>query len=115
MLINRDGLALNLGPEDWQTKQAKSAFEVLANLPHKSRLRLFLSLDCMVLPTTSAQNGQSLLAIVGDLIKQPSYLQYMGRPLLSTFGGESASFGGSGWKGWLQDLTQSTGHEVCHC
>lgn len=108
-----DGLALNLGPEDWQTAQAKSAFNVLASLPHKTRLRLFLSLDCMVLPTTSLLDGQKLLGNIADLIKQPMYLQYRGRPLLSTFGGESAAFGGSGWEGWLRDLTHTLGNQVC--
>ena len=53
-----------------------------------------------------------MLEVVANLVKQPAYLQYKGRPLLSTFGGESAAFGGSGWEGWLKDLSQSLGDQA---
>lgn len=110
--VGSDGLALNLGPEEWQFTQAKSAFQVLAGLSHASRLRLFLSLDCTVLPTSTVEDGQALQVKVRQLLDlgAQGYLHYRGEPLLSTFGGESASFGGQGWEGWLRGI----GHEVCH-
>lgn len=48
------------------------------------------------------------------MLKSPSYLRYRGEPLVSTFGGESAGFGGQGWGEWLGSLNRGLGEEVCH-
>jgi hypothetical protein len=39
-------------------------------------------------------------------------MRFQGKVLLSTFGGESASFGTMGWEGWLQALRAELGDEV---
>lgn len=85
---------------------------MLEDLPHKSRLRLFFSLDCTVLPTATAEDGRAVQSSIEGMLKSPSYLRYRGQPLLSTFGGESASFGGHGWEGWLRALRESLGEEA---
>jgi glucan endo-1,3-alpha-glucosidase len=77
-----------------------------------SRLRLFLSLDCMVLPTSTVEDGEALVEKTAQLLDHPAYMMFQGRRLLSTFGGESASFGGWGWEGFLQRLNQRLGQEV---
>lgn len=73
-LMRRDGLALNLGPEDWQFTQARSAFHVLARSPYsyaccsptsstksvRRPLRLFISMDMNVLPATTSEEAESL-------------------------------------------------------
>jgi glucan endo-1,3-alpha-glucosidase len=100
-----------MGPEDWQTNQAQSALTLLSSNP-SSRLKLFLSLDCTVLPTATAEDGQVLLDKTVELLRHPGYMLFQGRRLLSTFGGESANFGGWGWEGWLKRLNQELGGKV---
>jgi len=39
-------------------------------------------------------------------------MRFQGKVLLSTFGGESASFGTMGWEGWLQALKAELDDEV---
>ena len=77
-----------------------------------SRLKLFLSLDCTVLPTSTTADGQALLDKTVQLLRHPSYMLFQGKKLLSTFGGERAEFGGWGWEGWLERLNRELGEEV---
>ena len=92
-------------------KQAESAMTLLSpNL--SSRLKLFLSLDCTVLPTSTTENGQALLDKTVQLLRHPSYMLFQGKKLLSTFGGERAEFGGWGWEGWLERLNRELGEDV---
>lgn len=77
-----------------------------------SRLKLFLSLDCTVLPTSTTEDGQALLDKTVQLLRHPAYMLFQGRKLLSTFGGERAEFGGWGWEGWLERLNRELGEEV---
>jgi hypothetical protein len=77
-----------------------------------SRLKLFLSLDCTVLPTSTTADGQALLEKTVQLLRHPAYMLFQGKKLLSTFGGERAEFGGWGWEGWLERLNREMGEEV---
>jgi hypothetical protein len=77
-----------------------------------SRLKLFLSLDCTVLPTSTTADGQALLDKTVQLLRHPAYMLFQGKRLLSTFGGERAEFGGWGWEGWLERLNRELGGEV---
>jgi glucan endo-1,3-alpha-glucosidase len=78
----------------------------------QSRLKLLLSLDCTVLPTSTADDARALIAKVASLLKSKASMRFQGKVLLSTFGGESASFGTMGWEGWLQALRAELGDEV---
>ncbi|GFZ45246.1 hypothetical protein JCM24511_02972 [Saitozyma sp. JCM 24511] len=113
-----DGLALNLGPEEWQYTQALSAFSVLSRLRPRSStsasapFSLFLSMDMNVLPCSTEADGQALRDKASRLLKEERYLHWKGRRVLSTFGGQGASFGGAGWGGWLRSLKQELGEKV---
>lgn len=104
MLTRSDGLALNLGPEDWQIAQASSAYSLLSKSPHLHQLRLFISLDMNVLPSSTAEDADKLLALLNEWMESPAQLTWRGGALLSTFGGQDATFGGNGWDRLLEPL-----------
>ena len=111
-----DGFALNLGPDQWQYDQALLAMTSLdgrAPSAGSSRpFKAFLSLDMNVLPSSSEENGAKLVDMVLELMQHDGYLRYRGGPLLSTFGGHQASFGGWGWQGFLDRLNEKLGGRV---
>lgn len=138
-----DAFALNLGPEEWQINQARSAYRTCAarNPKHGTDpargLRLFLSLDMNVLPSTTREDMLKLVALVQELGSMDCQLTVV-RPhasdviwngdgaeptekiVLSTFGGGEASFGGGGWHEFLQecksrDLNVRSCHLVSEC
>ena len=76
-LTLRDGFALNLGPEDWQLKQAHSGFSVLAERTSTSSrpFRMFLSMDMNVLPSASTDDAQGLLDKVLAIMRRDGYLR----------------------------------------
>ncbi|EIW73683.1 hypothetical protein TREMEDRAFT_37459 [Tremella mesenterica DSM 1558] len=97
-----DGFALNLGPEEWQFSQALMAYDLLSS--HSSGLKLFLSLDMNVNPSATSTDGDLLAEKVLRVLSEPAQLKWDGRPVLSSFSGHAVSFGGEGWKGWLNRL-----------
>jgi glucan endo-1,3-alpha-glucosidase len=131
-----DALTLNLGPEWWQADQARVAYR-LAEEKMKLRdqdqgrtaktardgLKLFLSLDMNVLPSSTLEEMDKLADLVVELGSSAAQLrmfdseddeteeddhqtkrrnQKKGRVVLSTFGGGECSFGGAGWEGFLK-------------
>lgn len=132
-LMDRNGFAFNLGREDWQLEQALLAFEALAArrsgqgpgappTPPPSAtsstssvrpFQMFLSLDMMVLPSTFREDAAALRESALAVMRKPDYLRFRGKKVLSTFGGQDASFGGLGWAAWLQSLQRALGEEVC--
>lgn len=73
---------------------------------------MFLSMDMNVLPSTTEADTQTLLDKVVELIKKEGYLRYLGRPVLSTFGGHDKPLGGWGWDGFLDRLNKDIGEKV---
>lgn len=73
---------------------------------------MFLSMDMMVLPSATRQDADALRSKVLAVMRKPDYLRFRGKKVLSTFGGQDASFGGMGWAAWLQALRQDLGEEV---
>lgn len=73
---------------------------------------MFLSMDMMVLTSATREDADVLRGKVLALMRKPDYLRYRGMKVLSTFGGQDASFGGMGWAAWLQALRQDLGEEV---
>ncbi|KAJ7288334.1 glycoside hydrolase [Mycena rebaudengoi] len=100
-----DGFALNLGPEEFQTTQAANAFQAAQQFGPD--FKLFLSLDMSVLPCGTVEGGASLRALVQKFATQPNALQVEGRAFVSTFAGESCTFGqASVPEGWRSQFTQ---------
>lgn len=125
---NRDALALNIGPEEWQHSQGLSAFKVLSSRSNRysppaessyaayrcssRKLQLFISMDMNVLPKWTAEDGDSLKMKMKELLEQDGYLRWDRKRILSSFSGHDATFGGKGWEGWLADLKKEIGEEV---
>ena len=117
-LMRRDGLALNLGPEDWQFAQARSAFHVLARSPYsyascssrsesdskrvRRPLRLFISMDMNVLPATTSEEAESLKNKVLALLRmEDAILQETGIAQQQAEGAEEKGEGD-----WNRDMGQ---------
>nr|XP_018262317.1 uncharacterized protein I303_05333 [Kwoniella dejecticola CBS 10117]OBR84475.1 hypothetical protein I303_05333 [Kwoniella dejecticola CBS 10117] len=101
-----DGLALNIGPEEWQLAQACTAYRLLSASNHT--LKLFLSLDLMVLPKDPE-------LLVGKIVKivqsgQSAQLKWDKKILLSTFGGHD--LGDDGWREVLSGFKNALGEKV---
>ncbi|KAF7298951.1 hypothetical protein MIND_00843200 [Mycena indigotica] len=94
-----DGFALNVGPDDFQRTQTKAAFQAAQD--SGPTFKLFFSLDMSVLPCQTADDGASLRQRVLDFATHPNHLQFNGKAFVSTFAGESCTFGqGSPAAGW---------------
>jgi glucan endo-1,3-alpha-glucosidase len=121
-----DAFALNIGPEDWQFAQARSAYRICSDrspsegMDKKSTLKLFLSLDMNVLPSVTREDMTKLVDMVEELgrldcqlvvnrrhaskaIWDEDVAEKTGKIVLSTFGGGEAGFGGAGWPGFLRE------------
>lgn len=141
-----DALTLNLGPEGWQADQARVAYQLAeekiqlrdqdekhdqdrdqGQIPSPARdgLKLFLSLDMNVLPSSTVEEMDKLVDLVIELGSSAAQLRMFdsedgeteenrdqakrkikeeakGKVVLSTFGGGDCSFGGAGWEGFLK-------------
>ncbi|KAJ7644154.1 glycoside hydrolase [Roridomyces roridus] len=100
-----DGFALNIGPDDFQVTQTQNAFQAADALG--GNFKLFFSLDMSVLPCATADDGAALRQRVLDFATRPSHLQVNGKAFVSTFAGESCTFGeASVPDGWRNQFTQ---------
>ncbi|KAJ7761493.1 glycoside hydrolase [Mycena maculata] len=101
-----DGFALNVGPDDFQTTQTINAFQAAEALG--TNFKLFFSLDMSVLPCATVDDAAALRARVLNFTTHPNQLQVNGRALVSTFAGESCTFGqDTVADGWRSQFTQS--------
>ncbi|KAJ9106718.1 hypothetical protein QFC19_003030 [Naganishia cerealis] len=119
-----DAFALNLGPEQWQSDQARTAYRLSSARQVKDGgddgegLKLFLSLDMNVLPSSDREDMFRIVDLVEEfggmtgqfkvtlphathLIWSHADNQEAKKIVLSTFGGGDTSFGGVGWQGFL--------------
>ncbi|WVO19194.1 uncharacterized protein IAS62_000472 [Cryptococcus decagattii] len=106
-----DGLALNIGPEEWQLSQAQSAYSILSTRPTPSDarpLKLFLSLDMNVLPFSPLELSTLVIKVISSGLH--SQLKWCGKVLLSTFSGHS--LGDDGWVDVLRLVERGLGEEV---
>ncbi|KAK2465337.1 hypothetical protein APHAL10511_002691 [Amanita phalloides] len=94
-----DGFALNMGRDDWQTSRVADAYD--AALQSKLDFKLFISLDMSSFSGSSSQDAHVLRDIVRTYLSHPNQLQYASRAVVSTFSGESCTFGqDSSAEGW---------------
>ncbi|KAJ9114317.1 hypothetical protein QFC22_005769 [Naganishia vaughanmartiniae] len=113
-----DAFGLNLGPERWQADQARTAYRLSSD--SGGGIKLFLSLDMNVLPSSSREDMLKIIDLVEELGRMPGQLkvalphatdriwsdddvQETEKVVLSTFGGGEANFGGAGWEGFLRE------------
>ncbi|WWC88604.1 uncharacterized protein L201_003517 [Kwoniella dendrophila CBS 6074] len=102
-----DALALNLGPEEWQLNQASIAYRIVRSSEYK--LKLFLSLDLMVLP----KDPELLIDKVTKIIEsgKKSQLKWdKDRIVLSTFGGHE--LGDKSWEKVIREVGRNLGEKV---
>ncbi|KAL1412911.1 hypothetical protein Q8F55_000660 [Vanrija albida] len=104
-----DGLALNLGPEDWQLTQARVAYDLASRrheAPRDGRkpIELFFSLDMNVLAHQEWADATALGDKIAPLLASKGQMLRGGRPILSSFAGHDVYFGARGWKGFLVHL-----------
>ncbi|KAK0221841.1 glycosyl hydrolase family 71-domain-containing protein [Armillaria fumosa] len=95
-----DGFALNVGVDNFQKDQVAAAYD--AAQQSGLDFKLFLSLDMTSLPCATADDAQSIRSWVKTYTTHSNQLMYDSRALVSTFSGESCTFGQSsvaeGWK-----------------
>ncbi|PPR02844.1 hypothetical protein CVT24_002322 [Panaeolus cyanescens] len=100
-----DGFALNTGRDVWEPERIADAYE--AAKQSGTGFKLFLSLDMTSLPCGSAQDAQNLRDLVKRYIDHPNQLQYDNKALVSTFAGDTCTFGqGSTVDAWKSQFTQ---------
>ncbi|KAK8858540.1 hypothetical protein IAR55_002767 [Kwoniella newhampshirensis] len=102
-----DALVLNLGPEDWQSSQAQTAYRLLASTASKHKLKLFLSLDMNVLPSDPLLLVDKIVSII--TVGEQSQLRWGAEIVLGTFGGHALE---DGWKEVIRGVEERLGEEV---
>ncbi|KAF9049586.1 hypothetical protein BDZ89DRAFT_1057464 [Hymenopellis radicata] len=95
-----DGFALNVGSDDFQKAQVSNAYEAASQ--SGLDFKLFFSLDMTALACASADDAQALRSWVQTYMSHPNQFIYGNKAFVSTFSGESCTFGQSsvteGWK-----------------
>ncbi|KAL1950285.1 hypothetical protein VTO73DRAFT_5409 [Trametes versicolor] len=102
-----DGFALNVGPDDYTDVQVGHAYQAAEELGFK----LFLSLDMAAIggskDCSSADTAAYIRQLTNRYIGRAAQLIVDGKPLVSTFAGESCTFGETDvFTGWNKQFTQ---------
>ncbi|PVG00439.1 hypothetical protein CPB86DRAFT_824436 [Serendipita vermifera] len=87
-----DGFALNIGKEEWMTDRVADAYTAAQSIG--STFKLFLSLDMSSLPCATKSDMNNLQEIVSRFSSHLNQLLHKGKPLVSTFAGETCTYGG---------------------
>ncbi|GJE92329.1 glycoside hydrolase family 71 protein [Phanerochaete sordida] len=103
-----DAFALNIGPDSWELGQVSSAFAAAESLSANTTFKLFISFDMSVFPCSQASHASTIQQYIQQFAGHPNQLQVSGRPFVSTFSGESCTFGtGSVNQGWTNVVRTS--------
>src|SRR5579859_8173154 len=98
-----DGFALDLGTDSWEAGEIALAFSAA----HGTGFKLFLSFD-MSTPLTDTD----IVNYVKTYASDPNYYYYKGKPFVSTFAGETLTFGeatvNAGWQHKVKDVLKNT-------
>lgn len=93
-----DGFALNYGIDTWQPARIADAY---AAAKAQGSFKLFLSLDVSSLSCSTASDAATHVASIATYATHSAQATYNGKVLVSTFSGESCTFGqGSVSAGW---------------
>ncbi|OJT03884.1 Glucan endo-1,3-alpha-glucosidase agn1 [Trametes pubescens] len=103
-----DGFALNVGPDDYTDAQVGYAYQAAEEV---GGFKLFLSLDmaaiCGSKDCNSPDTAEYIRELTDRFIGEPAQLIVDGKPLVSTFAGESCTFGEADvFTGWNKQFTQ---------
>jgi glucan endo-1,3-alpha-glucosidase len=105
-----DGFVLNLGSDSSETALVADAFTAAKSAG--SAFRLGFSFDMTVMPCTAAGDAALLQKYIATYSAHPNVLQFAGKMFVSTFSGETCTFGqGSVDAGWVSAV--KGGPEVC--
>ncbi|KAJ7449258.1 glycoside hydrolase family 71 protein [Mycena latifolia] len=94
-----DAFALDVGGDPWQPARVADAYAAAKS--QGSSFKLFLSFDMGSLPCSSLGDATTLQNYIKTYQNHPNQFMYKGRPLVSTFAGESCRFGAESLnEGW---------------
>ncbi|KAF8150452.1 glycoside hydrolase family 71 protein [Mycena galopus ATCC 62051] len=89
-----DGFVLNVGREDWQQIRVADCFEAAAS--SSEPFSLFISFDMSSIPAGSESDVELLCSYLTAFGKHPKMFRYRGKVLVSSFAGQTATFGQNG-------------------
>lgn len=92
-----DGFALNLGSNDWQERNIPNAY---AAAERHGNFKMFISFDFAVRSCNSAADAEKVVNFVKQTASSPAQAKYNGKVIVSTFLGESCTFGGGSNQAW---------------
>ncbi|KAI0353317.1 hypothetical protein OH77DRAFT_1407081 [Trametes cingulata] len=122
-----DAFALNVGADSWEPSQVANAYAAAGQYNAKrpvpnantssttnsttiSPFKLFLSFDMSSIPCSSASNVQTLQTYIKTYANDTSQMMYNGRMLISTFAGESCTFGANSLnQAWINAVKPQNG------
>ncbi|TFK87288.1 glycoside hydrolase family 71 protein [Polyporus arcularius HHB13444] len=100
-----DGFALNIGMDDYTSQQVENAYQAAGQL--NSAFKLFLSFDMTSYHCASATDADPIRNLTLQYASHPSQLQVDGKAFVSSFSGETCTFGqGDVPGGWRTEFTQ---------
>jgi len=104
-----DGFALNLGQDSWAPARVETMFSVASEFP---QYKLFFSFDMSIITSASV-----IVDYVLRYVKHRNSFWYDNRYFMSTFAGESQSFGhgdvNEGWDVEVRQKLKDKGVEIC--
>jgi glucan endo-1,3-alpha-glucosidase len=98
-----DAFVLNLGRDSWQPARVADAYQAAKTLSDRGTLfHLLISFDMTSLPCGGAGDADTLRFYINTYSSHPNHFVYNGKPLFSTFAGDTCTFGqGDPNAGWL--------------
>ncbi|KAJ7104559.1 glycoside hydrolase family 71 protein [Mycena crocata] len=91
---NIDGFVLNVGREDWQHDRVAMCFEAASQ--SSAPFALFISFDMSSIPAVASSDVNHLCKYLTAFGNHPRMFRYKGKVVVSTFAGESSTFGQPG-------------------
>ncbi|KAK7689418.1 hypothetical protein QCA50_007210 [Cerrena zonata] len=105
-----DAFALNIGRDSWESGQVSNAYSAAKSL--NTTFKLFISFDMTSLPCASTNDAATIRNYVNSYAAHPNQLQYNNSAFISTFAGESCTFGAAsvdqGWTNTVKKNLNST-------
>ncbi len=110
-----NAFALNLGADDWEIGRIADAFKAADRCDRELGIsfKLFLSFDMSVIPCNHTEDASLVRKYINVFTSSDSYLMYHDKPLVSTYAGESCTFGQDSLdKAWLHTLRTGASRDV---
>lgn len=86
-----DAFALNIGSDQWEENQVANAYAAAQSAAPS--FKLFISFDMTSLPCASSGDADRIRAYLSRYAAHPNQLLVAGRPFVSTFAGQTCTFG----------------------